>query len=534
MVHQQQRHETSLPAEPKPAGPPRSALWLALALLPFWVASPSRAGDWAQYRGPTLDGFSPEGIRTNWSVQPPRALWKIKLEAGLSSLTVSGGRVFTQVRRKIAGLRMEVCVALDQQTGKELWATAVDSGEYPDTAIPDGEDGPRSTPVVAGDRVFIYTSHLRLICLNAATGVSVWQKDFRKQLAPEIAFYGGASPVLEGGLVLVNSNVPGQYLTAFRPEDGSIAWTCPLAAALMHATPVPVTLAGVRQVIAVGPAGLFAVAPQDGKVLWRWRLGGAIEVLTMSPVVGSNVVYYSSSYGEGATAFRIENLEGALKTNGLWRTRAKNQNYWATPVHHQGHIYGTFGYYDLTGTTNGYTGQFGCVELQTGKSKWQEQSIVNGAVLTVGRYLVALTDFGQVALIEPDPAAYREIGRFQAVTGRTWNSPAFSDGRLYVRSMWEAACYDLAPAPLPALRLSSELAGTEGLVRLRIGYTDGSPVDLDRQGRVQILATTNLGGGPTAWAPLASPLVLTNGELRVEDPLSPGQSGRFYRTREEP
>lgn len=532
MVHQKQRPETPLPAGPKPAGPPRSVLWLALGLLPFWVASPSRAGDWAQYRGPTLDGFSPEGIRTNWSVQPPQALWKIKLEAGLGSLTVSGGRVFTQVRRKIAEQRMEVCVALGQQTGKELWATAVDSGDFPDSALPDAEDGPRSTPVVAGDRVFVYTSHLRLFCLNAATGVSVWQKDFRIQLAPEIAFYGGASPLIEGGLVLVNCNVPNQYLTAFRPEDGSIAWTCPLAARLMHATPVPVTLAGVRQVIAVGHTGLFAVAPQDGKVLWRWPLGGAAEVLTMSPVIGSNVVYYSAAYGEGATAFRIENQEGALKTNGLWRAKARNQNYWATPVHHQGHIYGTFGYYDLTGNTNGYTGQFGCVELQTGKSKWQEKSIVNGAVLIVGRYLVALTGFGQVALIEPDPAAYREIGRFQAVTGRCWNSPAFSEGRLYVRSMWEAACYDLAPAPLPPLRLRSELAGTEGRLRLRIGSADGSPVDPDRQGRVQVLATTNPGGGPTAWATLDRPLVLTNGELRLEDPLSSGQPQRFYQTRE--
>src|SRR6185436_7239062 len=66
-----------------------------------------RAGDWPQYRGPNHDGTSTETIRTNWSTEPPRQIWKVPLDPGLSSFSVSGGRAFTLVRRSAGGQGQE-------------------------------------------------------------------------------------------------------------------------------------------------------------------------------------------------------------------------------------------------------------------------------------------------------------------------------------------------------------------------------------------------------------------------------------------
>src|SRR5213083_1637989 len=92
-------------------------LWSFVAL----EAAALRAGDWPQYRGPNHDGISTETIRTNWSEEPPRQVWKIPLDPGLSSFSVAGGKAFTLVRRPASGQDQEFCIALNADTGAGLW-----------------------------------------------------------------------------------------------------------------------------------------------------------------------------------------------------------------------------------------------------------------------------------------------------------------------------------------------------------------------------------------------------------------------------
>src|SRR2546423_10989012 len=102
------------------------------------------ASDWPQYAGPNLDGTSPETIRTNWSAKAPREVWRKPIGPGWSSMAVSGGRVFTLVRRTASGADREFCVALDANTGDEIWATNVDVADYTDLSGYDNRiDGPR-------------------------------------------------------------------------------------------------------------------------------------------------------------------------------------------------------------------------------------------------------------------------------------------------------------------------------------------------------------------------------------------------------
>src|SRR5881296_3638562 len=87
-------------------------LWSFVAL----ATAELRAVDWPQYRGPNHDGISTETIRTNWSAEPPREVWRIPLDPGLSSFSVTGGRAFTLVRRPASGQDQEFCIALNADT----------------------------------------------------------------------------------------------------------------------------------------------------------------------------------------------------------------------------------------------------------------------------------------------------------------------------------------------------------------------------------------------------------------------------------
>ena len=49
----------------------------------------------------------------------------------------------------------------------------------------------------------------------------------------------------------------------------------------------------------------------------------------------------------------------------------------------------------------------------------------------------------QLRLVNADPEGFEEVGRFQAIDGKTWQHPVIANGKLYVRNSNEAACYRL-------------------------------------------------------------------------------------------
>jgi len=103
-------------------------------------------------------------------------------------------------------------------------------------------------------------------------------------------------------------------------------------------------------------------------------------------------------------------------------------------VVHDGHIYGFDG------------SIFCCVDLATGQRRWKDGRYGHGQALLLadqGLLLVA-SETGDAVLLAADPERHRELGRFRAITGKTWNHPVLAHGRVYVRNAEEMACYELA------------------------------------------------------------------------------------------
>ncbi len=498
------------------------SIWLALTL----CALTPRAGDWPQYRGPNHDGTSTETIRINWSEEPPRLLWKVSLDAALSSFSVSGGRAFTQVRRLHEGVEQEWCVALNAETGQELWAVPLGIADYPDGGV-GGDDGPRSTPSVDGGHVFVFTSYLRLVCLDAATGQDIWSKDFVAEYGSNVIdWQNAASPLIVGDLIFVNGNASGARLTAVRKQDGSVAWRRH-DDRMTQASPIAATLAGVPQIIFFAQSGLVSVAPQTGAVNWRFPFSFSTSPAA-SPVVGGDMVYCSAAYGRGAGAARITKNGASLAATELWKTTGANMNHWSTPVHRNGFIYGIYG----QGNSGPLSVQFRCHDMATAEEKWRYTGHGRGGVLFVADHLLVLAEDGQVVLVKPDPTAYTEVARFKAVTGKCWNVPAIANGRLYVRSTRQAAAYDIAPKVLAPLTVLPRLSAGGGKFTLTISTADGSPLDASRVAAIDILTTADLLAPLASWANVSASAVLADGQFRLEDLQSASTSQRFYRVEE--
>lgn len=406
--------------------------------------APGLATDWSQYRGNNGDGIAAEPILKPWPAAGPKRLWTVKTPAGFSSFSTAVDKVFTVVTRDLNGAPSEMCVAFDAATGKELWATPTGAAKYQDggdtgAADNSGGDGPRSTPAVSNDRVYVYSSSIVLCCLDAATGKPVWKKDIHKEFnGHNIAWQSAMSPVIDGDLLYLAGGGAGQAMLAFNKVNGEVVWKTG-DDAMTHATPVVATIHDVKQVIFLMQSGLVALEARTGKPLWRFSFPYRVAT-GCSPVVAGDIVVCTAGYDVGGAACQVTQSSGGFSAQELWRSKGNNPlgDLWSTPVQKDGYLYGMISFKKFD------QGPLKCVEVKTGKVKWQQPGFGAGNVVLAGDNLIALSDTGEIVLIKASPDSYQEVARTKAIDGKCWSTPALSNGRLYVRSTKEGACFDLA------------------------------------------------------------------------------------------
>lgn len=477
--------------------------------------------DWPQFRGPNGDGTTTERIRTNWPTTPPRLLWKTAVTDGFSSVAVSQGKVLTLVRRSVNGQPQEVCIALNADTGRELWARALGGAQY-DSGGGTG-DGPRSTPAIRGDRVYVFTALMVLACLDLNDGRVIWSKDLLDLYGGRnIAWQNSASPLVENERVIVNCDARNRTLLALNAADGSKAWQSATEDRMTHATPVPTTLFGTRQVIFYAQSGLVSVNPTNGTVLWRQSATYNGTSAAASVAIADNLVYASADYGTGARVVRVNKSGATFSATQIVRKSNDLENHWSTPVHHGGYVFGCYGKYSDAGPD----APLECYRLDTLDFMWSEPGFGHAGGLIAQDTLMMLTERGQLVLIEPAASVYTELGRFQAVSGKCWNVPAVSGGRIYVRSVRELAAYDVSLPPPPAVRLQPAALAVAGQFEVRVANVDGTAIDPSRTNTLEVLASPDPTSPLATWSRLSGPWIWADGVLRFQTPM--GQDERRY------
>ena len=406
-----QRQTPPVDARPAQVAPPR---------LPV-----SASTYWTDFRGPRRDGaYTEQPIRTDWPAPGLRPMWKQPIGGGHASFVIAEGRAFTIEQRG----PNEVVVAYDVASGRELWATAWPAtfNEYY------GGVGPRATPAWNRGTIFALGGTGELRALDAGTGATRWRTNILEDAGAANLEWGmSASPLVVGDTVIVFPGGGSASLAAYDVSTGARRWTA-LEDDAAYSSPMYATVAGVKQLLVFAADRIVALAPAAPvKELWAfdWATHGGVNV-AQPLVIGENRVFLSAGYGMGAVMLEVGRDGDGLSVRELWRTnRMKNQ--FTSSVYHDGFIYGLD------------ESILACLDAATGELKWKGGRYGYGQVMLASGHLIVVTDTGDLALVRATPERHHEIARFPAISGRTWNHPAMSDGILLVRNASEMAAFDL-------------------------------------------------------------------------------------------
>jgi outer membrane protein assembly factor BamB len=414
-------------------------------LAAFLLVFPLVAEDWPEWRGKgRLGVWTEAGIVETFPAEGLTPAWRTPLNAGFAGPAVAAGRVFVSDFKKSAGLKgTERALALDEKSGKILWSQEW-AADYRGIGY---AYGPRATPTVDGDRVYVVGGAGVLLCLNAATGAVIWQKDYVKDYQMEMPGWGiTGAPVIHGRLAIaIVGGKPDAKVVAFDKFTGKEVWrSLESSSEQGYAQPVIVKAGGVQQLIIWHPTALASLNPEDGSVYWQQEFKINMGMTLATPVLSGSHLLVSSFYN-GSMLVEVMGRRSGVTWRGKSQSEIDTDGLHAvvnTPVIDGDYIYGICSY-----------GQFRCLRLKTGERVWETLDVTrekarwaSGFIVRHGDRYFINNDRGELIIAKLSPDGYQEISRTalikptsspgnrRALGAVNWTHPAYANGHIVTRN----------------------------------------------------------------------------------------------------
>jgi outer membrane protein assembly factor BamB len=394
--------------------------------------SPARGVPWTQWGGPHRN-FQTEasGLRDTWPASGPRVVWKRSLGEGYSSPSVENGVLYTIYGKP----REEVVMAANAETGRTLWEVS-NPMTFQSDAAQDMGNGPYSTPLVVGNRLFTTGVAGRLQCLDKQTGKLLWKQELWQDLRGSRLMYGYAcSPIAFRDSVIVPVGGPGKALMAFNQADGKVAWSRN-DLGNVYSSPLLINLEGLEQLVAVLDGAVLAVNPHNGDPQWQVPFKANYSIAIATPLWGpGNLLFVSAEYDAGSKAIALQRNGQQTKATELWsspRLRLHNGNAML--------IDGTI-YFSSGG--KGSQAILSAVDARSGTILWQQRSIQKATFVWADQKLITLDQDGNLMIAHPSKEGFKISAQAPVLSHLSWTPPVLVGTRLYLRDRRDMMAVDL-------------------------------------------------------------------------------------------
>lgn len=396
------------------------------------VAQADDKGEWPQLLGPQRNGLSSEtGLLDRWPDGGPKEIWRVPGGVGSSGLAISRGRVLTLVQRD----GKQWLVALDVKSGDSIWKAPL----APAYSNPMG-NGPRATPAIAGDLVFVFTGEGILSAHNFEDGKQLWSHHVVKELSGKEVAYGMAcSPLVVGDQVIIMAGASKGTLVAYDTKSGKQAWTAGSDPA-GYSSPALLKVGGKSQVVAFTGSSAIGVDPAKGSVLWRYPFTTDFDCNIATPLEVKGQVFLSSGENHGSVLLALKPNGNKFDVSEVWDSlgpKSVLRNEWQTSLLLDDYLYGM----DNVGGAGPIT-HLTCIDAATGERKWQQARFGKGNLIAADGKLLISTLTGELVVVRATPERFDEIGRATVLSG-TRQAPALSNGFLFLRDDKEIVCLNV-------------------------------------------------------------------------------------------
>ena len=382
---------------------------------------------WPRFRGPGGAGIAAEGTYpTDWDAPQGRGvLWTTPVPLpGKGSPVIAGGRVFVTG----ADDEARAVYALDAATGELLWRAPVEAAYRPNpeehwTMTQTGHAA--SSPAADHRHVYAIFSNGDVAALDHA-GAPSWTVNLG---APDSAYGYASSLAILGDRLLIQfdqgrADEGKSELLALDTDSGRFAWRARRPVEGSWTTPITFDHGGRRQIVSAANPWIHAHDP-DGQELWR--VGGLRGDGAASPLYAGGLVLVVTP-GERVTAIRPDGEGDVTQSHVVWTTEGSFPDL-CSPVSDGERLW-----------LLNRDGRLSCLSMRDG-AKLGEVKLegwYSASPTLAGGHLYCLNEAGTMFVVgtqdQPAPLGRSELGE------RAWASPAFAQGRIYLRGEGHVTC----------------------------------------------------------------------------------------------
>lgn len=411
-----------------------------------------QTGDWPRFRGVANDGQSTQETLVVSDKLKAKELWRLRSGPSWGSVIVVDGLLFTLEQRG----NDEVVVCLNATTGGEIWTHAYPARFEDQTSVSGA--GPRGTPTFYNGRIYTVGGLGNVTALNATDGSRIWARDLMKDTSGNVPMWGiSTSPYLTDTTCYVLSSTEGTDGTstiAYDAQTGEIQQNMGFGGSTYSSIQL-LTIGGVQQILSSvsrmkgDDAGqkLIGFDRTTNQELWRYEGKGSGNCMLTPISVGANRVLLVDG-SQGATLLEVT-CEGAPKDEPTDGPAAGKELRWKTEklwsenkmlpefsdvVFQNGLVLGI--------SKNLLT----AVDAESGKLLWKKLRFGGGQLIGLAQQnaVLAVSEQGEMSLVQIDKKEPKELLKWEALNGKTWNHPIVVGNRIFCRNSEEIVAYELS------------------------------------------------------------------------------------------
>lgn len=418
------------------------------------MTASTHAEDWPQWRGMDRLGiWRDTGIIERFPDKGLKISWRVPIKSGYAGPAVANGRVFvmdwseTPTSRTMDGT--ERLLALNEETGDILWSHEWQTSYR--MLMTSYAIGPRATPTVDDDRVYVVGATGRLFCLDVENGSLLWERDYVEDYDLSIPPWGVASaPLIDGSrLLALVGGEPDALVVAFDKYTGAEVWRAlDVVAEAGYSAPTIFEAGGARQLAIWHSKGLASLDPETGQLFWEQSFETTDGMTVATPVKNGNYLLVSQLYN-GSLMMRLNSDRPAAEV--IWQGTGTNylrdetvglHAVITTPIVAGNYIYGIGSWGEMRG-----------LDALTGERLWMSDQMTTQREFSTAffvqngdRYFVN-NDEGLLIMARFSPTGYTELGRTALIEPTApdggwhgpermvnWVHPAYANGHIVHRN----------------------------------------------------------------------------------------------------